>query len=295
MQGTSKQIRRAFRYAFPHTIPIFAGFWFLGITYGVYMNVSGFSFVYPMLMSMTIFTGSMEFVTVNMLLSGFHPLQAFVMAILVGARHLFYGISMLDKFRGMGWKKFFLIYGMCDETFSINYSAEIPENVDRGWFMFFVTVLNYSYWVTGATFGGLFGSLIHFNTQGLDFAMTAMFVVIFMEQWMKDKKHTSQFVGLGASVLCLVIFGADSFMVPTMFVILFFLTVLRKKERRSGHDGFSADYHHCHYCRGHGIDALFAISDFSGGKTDAELHPVPWKGAACGCIWHDCHLLPAQC
>ena len=193
------------------------------------MNVSGFSFVYPMLMSMTIFTGSMEFVTANMLLGGFHPLQAFVMAILIGARHLFYSISMLDKFRGMGWKKFFLIYGMCDETFSINYSAESPENVDRGWFMLFVTVLNYLYWVTGATIGGLFGSLIHFNTQGLDFAMTAMFVVIFMEQWMKDKKHTSQFVGLGASVLCLMIFGADSFMVPTMLVILFFLTVLRKK------------------------------------------------------------------
>lgn len=229
MRGRSKEIRRAFRYAFPHTIPIFAGFWFLGITYGVYMHVSGFSFVYPMLMSMTIFTGSMEFVTANMLLGGFHPLQAFVMAILIGARHLFYGISMLDKFRGMGWKKFFLIYGMCDETFSINYSAEIPQDVDRGWFMLFVTVLNYLYWVTGATMGGLFGSLIHFNTQGLDFAMTAMFVVIFMEQWIKDKKHTSQFIGLGASVLCLIVFGADSFMVPTMLVILFFLTILRKK------------------------------------------------------------------
>ncbi len=229
MRGRSKEIRRAFRYAFPHTIPIFAGFWFLGITYGVYMHVSGFSFVYPMLMSMTIFTGSMEFVTANMLLGGFHPLQAFVMAILIGARHLFYGISMLDKFRGMGWKKFFLIYGMCDETFSINYSAEIPPNVDHGWFMLFVTVLNYLYWVTGATMGGLFGSLIHFNTQGLDFAMTAMFVVIFMEQWIKDKKHTSQFIGLGASVLCLIVFGADSFMVPTMLVILFFLTILRKK------------------------------------------------------------------
>ncbi len=228
MRGRSKEIRRAFRYAFPHTIPIFAGFWFLGITYGVYMHVSGFSFVYPMLMSMTIFTGSMEFVTANMLLGGFHPLQAFVMAILIGARHLFYGISMLDKFRGMGWKKFFLIYGMCDETFSINYSAEIPQNVDRGWFMLFVTVLNYLYWVTGATMGGLFGSLIHFNTQGLDFAMTAMFVVIFMEQWIKDKKHTSQFIGLGASVLCLIVFGADSFMVPTMLVILFFLTILRR-------------------------------------------------------------------
>ena len=229
MRGRSKEIRRAFRYAFPHTIPIFAGFWFLGITYGVYMHVSGFSFVYPMLMSMTIFTGSMEFVTANMLLGGFHPLQAFVMAILIGARHLFYGISMLDKFRGMGWKKFFLIYGMCDETFSINYSAEIPQDVDRGWFMLFVTVLNYLYWVTGATIGGLFGSLIHFNTQGLDFAMTAMFVVICMEQWIKDKKHTSQFVGLGASVLCLIVFGADSFMVPTMLVILFFLTILRRK------------------------------------------------------------------
>lgn len=229
MRGRSKEIRRAFRYAFPHTIPIFAGFWFLGITYGVYMHVSGFSFVYPMLMSMTIFTGSMEFVTANMLLGGFHPLQAFVMAILIGARHLFYGISMLDKFRGMGWKKFFLIYGMCDETFSINYSAEIPKDVDRGWFMLFVTVLNYLYWVTGATIGGLFGSLIHFNTQGLDFAMTAMFVVIFMEQWIKDKKHTSQFIGLGASVLCLIVFGADSFMVPTMLVILFFLTILRGK------------------------------------------------------------------
>ncbi len=228
MRGRSKEIRRAFRYAFPHTIPIFAGFWFLGITYGVYMHVSGFSFVYPMLMSMTIFTGSMEFVTANMLLGGFHPLQAFVMAILIGARHLFYGISMLDKFRGMGWKKFFLIYGMCDETFSINYSAEIPPNVDRGWFMLFVTVLNYLYWVTGATIGGLFGSLIHFNTQGLDFAMTAMFVVIFMEQWIKDKKHTSQFIGLGASVLCLIVFGADSFMVPTMLIILFFLTILRR-------------------------------------------------------------------
>lgn len=107
MQGTSKQIRRAFRYAFPHTIPIFAGFWFLGITYGVYMNVSGFSFVYPMLMSMTIFTGSMEFVTVNMLLSGFHPLQAFVMAILVGARHCFMAFPCWINFAAWAGKNSF--------------------------------------------------------------------------------------------------------------------------------------------------------------------------------------------
>ena len=120
-------------------------------------------FWYPMLMSITIFAGSIEFVTVNMLLGAFNPLQAFAMTLMINARHLFYGISMLDKFRGMGRKKFYLIFGMCDESFSINYTADIPEDVDRGWFMFFVTLLNHFYWFSGATLGGIFGSLIHFK------------------------------------------------------------------------------------------------------------------------------------
>ena len=118
---------RALRAAFPYTIPIFAGFWFLGLTYGIYMNVSGFSFVYPMLMSLTIFAGSVEFITVNLLLGAFNPLQALFLTLMVNARHLFYGLSMLDKFRGLGWKKVYLIFGMCDESFSINYTAQIPE------------------------------------------------------------------------------------------------------------------------------------------------------------------------
>lgn len=118
-------VRRAFRAAFPHTIPIFAGFWFLGLTYGIYMNVSGFSFIYPMLMSVTIFAGSMEFVAVNLLLGAFSPLQAFAMTLMINARHLFYGISMLEKYRGYGWKSFYLIFGMCDESFSINYTADV--------------------------------------------------------------------------------------------------------------------------------------------------------------------------
>ena len=117
---------RALRAAFPYTIPIFAGFWFLGLTYGIYMNVSGFSFVYPMLMSLTIFAGSVEFITVNLLLGAFNPLQALFLTLMVNARHLFYGLSMLDKFRGLGWKKVYLIFGMCDESFSINYTAQIP-------------------------------------------------------------------------------------------------------------------------------------------------------------------------
>ena len=172
---------KAFRAAFPYTIPIFAGFWFLGLAYGIYMNVSGFSFLYPMLMSLTIFGGSLEFVAITMLLSPFAPLQTFIMTLMIQVRHLFYGIAMLERYKGLGWKRAYLIFGMCDETFSINYTAKIPEGVDRGWFLFFVTLLNHFYWVFGATLGGIAGSFLRFNTEGVDFVMTAMFVVIFLE------------------------------------------------------------------------------------------------------------------
>ena len=221
-------IKKAFKAAFPYTIPIFAGFWFLGMTYGIYMNVSGFSFLYPMFMSITIFAGSMEFITVDLLLGSFNPVQAFLMTLMINARHLFYGISMLDKFRGIGLKKLYLIFGMCDESFSINYTAKIPPDVDRGWFMFFVTLLNHFYWFSGSTLGGIFGSLIHFNTEGLDFVMTAMFTVIFLEQWLKDRQHISALLGLGISLLCLWIFGADNFIIPSMAAMLMMLTLLRK-------------------------------------------------------------------
>ncbi|MBP3540933.1 MAG: AzlC family ABC transporter permease [Clostridia bacterium] len=225
---------KALKAAFPHTIPIFAGFWFLGMTYGIYMNASGFSFWYPLAMSITIFGGSLEFVAVSMLLSRFAPVQTFVMALMIQARHLFYGISMLDKFKGMGWKRFYLIFGMCDESFSINYTAKIPQDVDRGWFMFFVTLLNQLYWVTGSTIGGLVGSLITFDTQGIEFVMTAMFVVIFLEQWLKEKRHYTAYIGLAAGIACLLIFGADSFLVPTMVCILALLTFLRKPIEKAG-------------------------------------------------------------
>lgn len=221
-------IKKAFTAAFPHTVPIFAGFWFLGLTYGIYMNVSGFSFWYPMLMSLTIFAGSVEFVAVNMLLGAFDPVQAFAMTLMINARHLFYGISMLEKYRGTGWKKFYLIFGMCDESFSINYTARIPDGVDRGCFMFFVTLLNHFYWFSGATLGGIFGSLIHFNTEGLEFVMTAMFVVIFMEQWLKEHNHISSLLGLGLSLLSLTAFGAKNFIIPAMLSILGVLTLLKK-------------------------------------------------------------------
>lgn len=234
MNEKIKIMKKTFLCAFPYTIPIFAGFWFLGMTYGIYMNVSGFSFWYPMIMSLVIFAGSIEFVAVNMLLGAFNPLQALAMTLMINARHLFYGISMLDKFRGMGWKKIYLIFGMCDETFSINYTAEIPSDVDRGWFMFFVTLLNHFYWFSGATLGGIFGGLINFNTEGLDFVVTAMFVVIFLEQWLKEKNYTSALAGLGISLLCLMAFGEENFIIPAMAGILIFLSILRRPLQKGG-------------------------------------------------------------
>lgn len=229
-----KMLWNALSAAFPHTLPIMASFLFLGTAYGIYMNTSGFPFWYPMIMSLTIYGGSLEFVTVTMLLSKFAPLQTFFMALMIQARHLFYGLSMLDKYKNVGKKKLYLIFGLCDESFSINYTANIPEGVDRGWFMFFVTMLNQIYWVCGATLGGLIGPLITFSTEGIDFMMTAMFVVIFLEQWFKEQKHYTAFIGLFSSVLCLMIFGADSFLIPTMACILFFLTFFRKPIEKAG-------------------------------------------------------------
>lgn len=228
MAQTKRGISRALKCAFPHTLPILAGFCFLGMTYGIYARISGFAFWYPLLMSATIYGGSLEFVAVSMLLAPYAPMQAFLMTLMIQARHLFYGVAMLDRFRDTGWKKPYLIFGMCDETFSINYTAEIPADVDRGWFYFFVTLLNQIYWVAGATVGGLVGSLISFNTEGLDFVMTAMFVVIFLDQWLKEKRHDSAAVGLAASVLCRAILGPDNFLIPTMLCILAVLTALRK-------------------------------------------------------------------
>ena len=219
---------KALKAAFPQTIPIFTGFWFLGMAYGIYMNASGFSFVYPLCMSLLIYGGSLEFVAVEMLLSPFAPLQTFIMALLIQARHLFYGLSMLDKFKGLSWKKYYLIFGMCDETFSVNCSADIPEDVDRGWFYFWVTLLNQFYWSAAATTGGIVGSLLKIDTSGISFVMTAMFVVIFLEQWLKEKEHSASLIGLAVSVLCLVVFGPDSFMVPTMVLIVGLLALLRK-------------------------------------------------------------------
>lgn len=220
---------KALKAAFPFTLPILTGFIFLGFAYGIYMNVNGFSFIYPMLTSLLVYGGSLEFVIVEMLPSPFAPLQTFIIALLLQARHIFYGISMLERYKGLGWKKFYLIFAMCDETFSVNYSAKIPEDIDKGWFMFFVTLLDQFYWCASATLGGLVGSILPFDTTGISFVMTAMFVVIFIEQWLKEDNHISSLIGILDALSCLLIFGPNSFMLPTMIVIILSLILFRKK------------------------------------------------------------------
>nr|WP_315087043.1 AzlC family ABC transporter permease [uncultured Lachnoanaerobaculum sp.] len=223
----SKKIKAAFFAAFPNTIPILAGFLFLGIAYGIYMNQSGFKFYYPMFMSFIIFAGSVEFATVSWLLGSFYPVNIFFLTLMINARHLFYGLSMLEKYNIPGWKKLYLIYGMCDESFSINATVDVPKDIDRGWFMFFVTMLNQIYWVAGATIGGIFGSFIPFDTKGIEFVMTALFVVIFLENWLKEKNHSASVIGLFISFICLIIFKGTNFIIPSMIIILSVLTLLK--------------------------------------------------------------------
>ena len=225
---SKKRWKAALKAAFPHTLPILTGFLFLGMAYGILMRTKGFHPLFPTVMAMTIFGGSLEYVCVELLLSAFAPVETLLMALLIQARHLFYGVAMLDKYRGLGWKTPILIFGMCDESFSINCSAEVPAHVDRGWFYLWVTLLNWCYWIAGATIGAQLGAVLPFDTQGLDFVMTAMFAVIFLEALLKEKQHWSSLIGVVCSVGCLLIFGADGFLLPTMGCILLTLYLARK-------------------------------------------------------------------
>ena len=223
------QRKQALQKAFPHTLPIMAGFLFLGMTLGILMRTSGLPIWFPMLCSCVIYAGSAEFVTASLLLAPLHPLQTFLIIFMLNARHLFYGISMLEKYRDIhGRKKFFLIYGLSDETFSINCSVTVPHGIDHTAFYESVTWLDRLYWFSGCTIGALAGSFFPFPTKGLDFVMTAMFVVILLEQLQKKENIPSAVIGIAASLLSLLLFGADRFMLPAMLCILVCLAVGQK-------------------------------------------------------------------
>ena len=220
---------KALKAAFPHTIPVFTGFIFLGAAYGILMNSNGYGVGWSLMISLIVFAGSAQYLAISFLTTAFNPLYAFLMTLMVNARHLFYGISMLDKYKDAGKLKPFLIFGLCDETFSVVFAAEPGEGVDKNWFMFFITLLQYLYWAAGTALGGILGTMISFNTDGLDFVLTALFVVIFLGQWKSNKDHKPAIIGVLSSILCLLIFGPGNFIIPSMILIIVILSAIRKQ------------------------------------------------------------------
>jgi 4-azaleucine resistance transporter AzlC len=216
-------IQKAFSAAFPYTIPVLTGFTVLGIAYGILMQTKGYAIGWSVLFSAIAFCGSMQFVAITLLTTVFNPVQAFLLSIMVNARHLFYGISMLGKYKGLGKIRMFLIYTLCDETFSISCGVEIPHDINKKMFYFFVSFLDYLYWITGTFLGGILGNLITFNTEGLDFVLTALFIVLFIEQLKKKSNRWPALIGVAGTVVSLFLFGQQNLVIPAMIIVLLVL------------------------------------------------------------------------
>ena len=222
-------ITRAVRAAFPHTVPILTGYLVLGAAYGLLMQTTGFGAPWVLLMSAVAYCGSMQFVAITLLTGVYDPLQALLMSLMVNARHLFYGVSMLGKYRGIGAVKPLLIYTMSDETFSVVSSVQPPADVPPSDFYLAVSLLDYFYWIAGSLLGSVAGQFITFDTTGLDFALTGLFAVLFIEQLKNPQNRASGVIGLVCTIAALAVFGPDSLVIPAMLLVLAVLLVGRKK------------------------------------------------------------------
>lgn len=229
-----KKTNTALGQAFPRTVPVMVGYLFLGAAYGILMSVNGYGAVWAVLMSVFVYAGSLQYVGIGLLTAAVSPAAAFLMALMVNARHLFYGISMLGKYADMGKIKPYLIFGLTDETFSVVCGEEKPRTGTEKMKFFWVTFLDQCYWVAGTLLGAAAGELIAFNTEGLDFALTALFVVIFTEQWISAKDHGPALTGLVCSTICLAVFGGDAFIIPAMVLILAAVSLRYGKNRAEG-------------------------------------------------------------
>lgn len=226
----------ALRYAFPKTIPIMAGYLVLGAAYGLLINESGYQVWWALIISVFVYAGSLQYLGITFFVAAVNPWYAFFMSLILNARHLFYGLSMLDKYKEAGSLKPYLIFALTDETFSVVCSENPPEGTDRYWVYFFISLLNQLYWVIGTVLGAVAGSLLQFDTKGMDFALTALFTVIFVDQWKAEKDHRAALTGVVASALCVYIFGKDVFIIPAMILIISVITAgYFKKDREEIH------------------------------------------------------------
>ncbi|MBQ3110218.1 MAG: AzlC family ABC transporter permease [Clostridia bacterium] len=215
--------------AFIDTLPVLSGYMVLGIGFGIVLERNGYGVMWAFLMSLLIYAGSMQYAGIE-LLAGAASLPAVALTtLMVNARHLFYGISMIDKYKGAGAKKPYMIFALTDETYSLVCYTKYETEKERHFYSFWVSLFDQCYWVTGSVLGSVIGSALPFDTAGIEFSMTALFVTVFVEQWISTKNHISAVCGLLASVVCLAIFGKDSFLIPSMIAILVILTLIRKK------------------------------------------------------------------
>lgn len=209
--------------AFVKSLPVFAGYLFLGFGFGILLQKGGYGLVWALAMCITIFGGSMQYVAVGLLTSHASLLTAAITTLLVNARYLFYGISMIEHYKGSGLLKPYLMFSITDETYSILCTGECPEGVDFHKYSFCLSLFNHIYWILGGALGVIAGTVIKFNSTGVEFAMTALFITVFLEQWKTSENHFSSIAGIAASLLCLFIFGSKNFLIPSMIVILIIL------------------------------------------------------------------------
>ena len=223
------------RRAFVATLPVMAGYVVLGTGFGILFQSKGYGLFWAAAMSIFIYAGSMQYLAVDLLTGGVSLIAAAVTTLMVNARHLFYGISMIGKYQNMGAYKPYLIFGLTDETYSLN-CVDLPKEVSNApLYYFLVTILDQSYWVLGTVLGSLLGQIIPFSTEGIDFSLTALFITVFVEQWKSTKDHIPAIIGVAASVVCLLIFGSGNFLIPTMILITLCLTIYRKTEGGKHH------------------------------------------------------------
>lgn len=224
--------------AFLASIPVMAGYIVLGIGFGIILKTKGYGVIWAVLMSLFVYAGSMQYVLVNLLTSGASLITTALTTLMVNARHLFYGISMIDRYKGAGRKKPYLMFALTDETYSLVCSEESVKGVeDRYKYYFSLSLFNQCYWVTGSLIGSVLGGLIPFSTEGIDFALTALFVTIFVEQWLSVKDHRWALTGVVCSVASLLIFGSDNFLIPAMICITAVLLAMKSKEVRENEVG----------------------------------------------------------
>lgn len=223
-------MKKTIKTALMHTLPVMTGYLVLGFGFGILIKVNGYGLLHAFLMSLLIYAGSMQYVAIGLFTGGASLVTVALTTLMVNARHLFYGISMIDRYKNMGARKPYLMFALTDETYSlVCHDNPNVEEARRKDYYLLVSVFDHIYWITGSVLGVLVGSVVQFNSEGIDFVLTALFVTIFVEQWLTTKKHAPAIIGVVASMVCLVIFGSESFLIPAMLIIALFLCLYKEE------------------------------------------------------------------